>query len=148
MQTPEAPAEAPAAAPVTWHAFTPTEVSSVCCQARTWGGGKGGQCPRVKPEGSDFCVNHTKGDKWMVHGRVSGEIPAAKLAEFVREAEAAPNRTPKKPKEPKAPKEMATKAPKAPKEPNPSAVAKKPAGVKQAILKKPAGDTKKKPSGA
>lgn len=33
------------------------------------------------------------------------------------------------PQEPKAPKEMATKASKAPKEPNPSAVAKKPAGV-------------------
>lgn len=60
--------------------------------ARTWAGGKGGQCQRPKGEESDLCLGHGQSDKYKVHGRVDGPIPAAKLAQFVAES-----RKPEKP---------------------------------------------------
>jgi len=70
---------------VHWKQFTPVEINQDTCMARTWAGGSGGQCCRKKVEGTDFCATHTVDDKWKVHGRVDGEIPAKKLAEFARE---------------------------------------------------------------
>jgi len=70
-------------APADWKKFTPAEINSSQCMARTWAGGKGGQCSRPKGEGSDICPMHAQGDKYKVHGRVDGPIPASKLAEFV-----------------------------------------------------------------
>lgn len=52
------------------------------CLARTWAAGSGGQCTRRR-SGAEFCASHAAG-AWRAHGRVSGPIPAKKLAEFER----------------------------------------------------------------
>ena len=66
-----------------WRMYTPSEIDTTKCMARTWGNGSGGQC-RYKPDaGSRFCAGHKKKEGmrgW--HGAVDGEIPAEKLAEF------------------------------------------------------------------
>ena len=51
--------------------------------ARIWAGGLGGQCNK-RPRAADevFCRYHLKGEKWQVHGRVDGPVPAKKLFEF------------------------------------------------------------------
>mmetsp|Transcript_123310 Transcript_123310/g.310386 ORF Transcript_123310/g.310386 Transcript_123310/m.310386 type:complete len:271 (-) Transcript_123310:67-879(-) len=62
--------------------FTPEEIEWTLCLARTWNAGRGGQCLRHRRDGSDFCAMHGAGDKWMVHGRVDGNVPEKKLREF------------------------------------------------------------------
>eukprot|EP00427_Karlodinium_veneficum_P018211 CAMPEP_0169123982 /NCGR_PEP_ID=MMETSP1015-20121227/34076_1 /TAXON_ID=342587 /ORGANISM="Karlodinium micrum, Strain CCMP2283" /LENGTH=157 /DNA_ID=CAMNT_0009187357 /DNA_START=48 /DNA_END=521 /DNA_ORIENTATION=+ len=63
--------------------FTPAEINREVCMARIWAGGAGGQCTKAKEEGCEFCRLHKAEGKWKVHGRVDGDIPAKKLAEFV-----------------------------------------------------------------
>lgn len=72
-----------AMAPTDWKTFTPATIDKAKCMARTWGGAKGGQCARPHSEKSAFCAIHEQDEKYKVHGRVDGPIPAAKLAEFV-----------------------------------------------------------------
>lgn len=69
---------------VVGYAFSPAKISFNCCMARTWNGGHGGQCTRAPEAGSDFCGAHDLDDRWGVHGRVDGPVPAAKLREFER----------------------------------------------------------------
>jgi len=64
--------------------FTPAQIDATRCLARTWAGGRGGQCAAKPAGGAPFCPVHSKDDKWRLHGRVDGTIPAAKLREFVR----------------------------------------------------------------
>jgi len=71
-------------------AFTPAEIDTARCMARTWAQGKGGQFGKVKLEGSDFCTTHGQADKYKVHGRVDGAIPAKKLEEFVKASTTVP----------------------------------------------------------
>lgn len=55
--------------------------------ARTWNLGVGGQCHKCPVAvGQAFCKQH-EGEKWNVHGRVDGPIPAKKLCEFLKAAE-------------------------------------------------------------
>lgn len=68
-----------------WKRFTPTVLNMERCFARTWHGGRGGQCSRAKcSHGSDFCRFHAAEQRWRTHGRVDGSIPAGKLREFLR----------------------------------------------------------------
>ena len=51
---------------------------------RTFSGGRGGQCGS-KPVVGDMCVSHHRQHAdGSGHGRVDGEIPAVKMAEFER----------------------------------------------------------------
>jgi hypothetical protein len=63
--------------------FTPAQIDTSLCLARIWGAGKGGQCGQVPLDGSSFCKRHTP---QQVHGLVTGEIPADKLAKFEKAA--------------------------------------------------------------
>ena len=69
-----------------WKDFTPKEVDEGKCMARTWLGGRGGQC-RSGPVGSGrYCKMHGQKqgtDKWL--GAVDGPIPEKKMNEFVKE---------------------------------------------------------------
>lgn len=65
----------------TWARFTPADIRSDGCMARTWFGGRGGQCHSVAVAG-DFCKLHAT--QWKKHGRVDGPIALAKLREFLR----------------------------------------------------------------
>ena len=38
-----------------WRRFSPEEVDGFKCLARTWNGGRGGQCGNPRERGSDFC---------------------------------------------------------------------------------------------
>jgi len=67
-----------------WRAFTPSEVKSGVCMARTWGHGAGRQCGRKRVDESDFCSMHHRDNRWQAYGRVDGEIPAKKLQEFIK----------------------------------------------------------------
>lgn len=67
--------------------FTPKIIRMDRCMARTWNGGKGGQCSRPKTAQSDFCTRHAENLKWQVHGRVDGHIPSKKIGEFERSKE-------------------------------------------------------------
>ena len=72
-----------------WKRFTPEVVLPARCQARTWGGGRGGQCPRRPLASGDLCVLHEAESLrpcGLTHGYVTGEIPRGKLVEFVRRA--------------------------------------------------------------
>ena len=53
------------------------------CMARVWGGGKGGQCKKVKPSNCDFCGTHAP---IQAHGRIDGPIPANKARMMTSEA--------------------------------------------------------------
>ncbi|CAL1129085.1 unnamed protein product [Cladocopium goreaui] len=64
--------------------FTPKIIRMDRCMARTWNGGKGGQCSRPKTANADFCTRHAENLKWQVHGRVDGHIPSKKIGEFER----------------------------------------------------------------
>lgn len=92
-QTPGASAPAADAAVFTLNAnttkvtFGPEKIDYGLCMARTWAGGRGGQCTQKRADGdNDFCSMHRRDGKWEVHGRVDGPIPEAKLAEFQRHA--------------------------------------------------------------
>jgi len=65
----------------TWARFTPSETTSTC-QARTWSGGRGGQCG-YKKHASNFCCQHAAGQAWKTHGRVDGAISVKKLIHFL-----------------------------------------------------------------
>mmetsp|Transcript_75914 Transcript_75914/g.210736 ORF Transcript_75914/g.210736 Transcript_75914/m.210736 type:complete len:324 (+) Transcript_75914:75-1046(+) len=60
--------------------FTPTNWSPHLCHARTWNNGFGGQCVKKQKPGYDFCQQHIV--RGLVHGRLDGPIPQAKLEEF------------------------------------------------------------------
>eukprot|EP00931_Biecheleriopsis_adriatica_P005360 TRINITY_DN106884_c0_g1_i1.p1 TRINITY_DN106884_c0_g1~~TRINITY_DN106884_c0_g1_i1.p1 ORF type:complete len:192 (-),score=35.34 TRINITY_DN106884_c0_g1_i1:22-597(-) len=65
-----------------WKLFTPKVIHKDRCLARTWNNERGGQCENsVDPEtGGDLCDGHRV---WgLVHGKVTGPIPEAKLREF------------------------------------------------------------------
>lgn len=83
---PRAAAAAPQGSKEAWRRFTPAEVVGSKCLARTWGGGRGGQCHRLPKGGQGMCEFHLKCDQWAKHGRVDGPIPEAKLQEFQRAA--------------------------------------------------------------
>ena len=73
-----------------WKKFTPLVVDSKKCLGRTWNEGKGGQCTKKPGAGADLCSGHAckvGTDKWL--GKVTGEIPAAKLKEFEKRFEKA-----------------------------------------------------------
>ena len=58
-------------------------VDETRCLARTWNGGRGGQCGKVCAPGRDLCKGHA-GEGKLGHGKVNGKIPEAKLREFLR----------------------------------------------------------------
>jgi hypothetical protein len=62
-----------------WHRFTP-EINRQRCMARTWNGGKGGQCSKISAGTSDTCIVHSQN---CSHGRVDGPIPSEKLRDFL-----------------------------------------------------------------
>lgn len=65
-----------------WRRFTPAKINPRLCMARTWSGGRGGQCKFASASsGTVFCKKHM-GGTWRIYGRVNGPIPAKKLAEF------------------------------------------------------------------
>merc|ERR1740121_1512312 len=64
-------------------AFNPRCVDPERCQARTWAGGRGAQCTRARGD-DGLCDQHRRDNKWEVHGKVDGPIPAEKLTEFQR----------------------------------------------------------------
>ena len=70
-----------------WKEFTPKEVDRRRCMARTWLGGRGGQCQSAPGlgRGGRYCKVHgaKEGkDGWL--GAVDGAIPEKKLGEFIR----------------------------------------------------------------
>eukprot|EP00927_Polykrikos_kofoidii_P023930 TRINITY_DN21865_c0_g1_i3.p1 TRINITY_DN21865_c0_g1~~TRINITY_DN21865_c0_g1_i3.p1 ORF type:complete len:813 (-),score=124.11 TRINITY_DN21865_c0_g1_i3:123-2408(-) len=71
-----------------WRRFTPAVIDPNGCQARTWSGGRGGQCKmgRDRHADSEFCHKHGLEEKWRVHGRLDGPIPLKKLGEFLKAA--------------------------------------------------------------
>ena len=77
---PPAPAPLPVAADQrAQRPFTPEVVDDGSrCLARTWNGGRGGQC-KAKPAQDGLCKVHLRSH---AHGLVTGDIPAAKLAQF------------------------------------------------------------------
>ena len=76
------------AVPQRWLQFTPSVIDEGKCMARTWNGDEyegqlGGQC-RLKPlPGTRLCKRHGK-PTGLAHGRVDGDIPDDKFAEFLR----------------------------------------------------------------
>ena len=72
-----------------WKRFTPEVVDASRCQARIFAGGHGGQCSQRPVSDGNLCANHSREAGRVVglaHGYVTGEIPRAKLLEFVRRA--------------------------------------------------------------
>lgn len=66
-----------------WSQFSPPVIDPKLCLARVWNLGKGGQCARSQKD-KQFCTRHFREDRWKIHGRVDGPVPASKLAEFER----------------------------------------------------------------
>merc|ERR1712232_1546759 len=71
--------------PASLERFTPRNIDTSLCMARTWASGRGGQCTKQRSAGSDFCSIHSNG--LPVHGRVDGPIPKPKLKEFEKALE-------------------------------------------------------------
>ena len=73
-----------------WKQFTPSSVNDKRCLARTWGGGRGAQCAKLPLPGRELCAQHhaelSSKSVGRTRGLVTGEIPRAKLLEFVRHA--------------------------------------------------------------
>ena len=72
-----------------WAAFTPAELDASRCMARTWAGGRGGQCKSRPGQGGRFCTvhgrqsdEHARGGSGGWHGAVDGPVPPRKLVEF------------------------------------------------------------------
>ena len=83
-----------------WRRFTPTQVDPHKCQARTWGGGFGGQCRQACMRGKDLCRAHFKQES-LAHGRVD-ECPAYwKLQQFLSAERRRAQAEREEPKEPK-----------------------------------------------
>ena len=66
-----------------WKRFSPEVVDYSKCLARTWGGGRGSQCPKIPLEGRRLCGLHSRMEQ-LTHGLVNSEIPYAKLQEFLK----------------------------------------------------------------
>ena len=70
--------------------FTPSVVDDSRCLARTWGGGRGGQCSKRPLPGHELCAQHHAELSFKnvggTHGLVTGEVSRAKLLEFMRYA--------------------------------------------------------------
>ena len=78
----QAQAQAPAAAAGDVAAFTPVKITDgTRCLARVWAGGHGGQCSWPPAQGQHLCRRHLNNSS---HGLVTGGIPEAKLAAFLR----------------------------------------------------------------
>ena len=60
--------------------FTPSVVDESKCLARRWAKGVGLQCTRFPQPGARVCGRHCK---FQTHGLVTGDIPPAKLREFL-----------------------------------------------------------------
>ncbi|CAE8616655.1 unnamed protein product, partial [Polarella glacialis] len=84
--------------------FTPgprlDEVRSDCCMARIWGNGFGKQCNR-KQGVTDLCGSHEATD--LVHGRVDGLVPEAKLREMEKAVLGTSGRGPARSEAPRGP---------------------------------------------
>ncbi len=63
--------------------FDPDVVDERRCMARVFAGGRGGQCPNPPLRGDEFCRGHGREGK-RAHGIVGGDVPAAKLGDFLR----------------------------------------------------------------
>ena len=77
----QAQAQAPASAAGDVAAFTPVKVTDGCCLARVWAGGHGGQCSWPPAQGQHLCRRHLNNSS---HGFLTGGMPEAKLAAFLR----------------------------------------------------------------
>ncbi|CAE8592683.1 unnamed protein product, partial [Polarella glacialis] len=96
-----APAAAPAAKRPSTSAATKPQRSEFqgpnlsLCMARTWGDGYGSQCLKPPLKVGGLCPSHQKyaeiHDGLPSHGRIDGPIPAKKLLEFQKFAEAHPS---------------------------------------------------------
>ena len=64
-----------------WRLFTPSVVDESKCLARRWAKGVGLQCTRFPLPGARVCGRHWK---FQTHGLVTGDIPLAKLREFLK----------------------------------------------------------------
>ena len=64
--------------------FTPVVLDLRLCLARTWNGGRGGQCPKKQCVGK-LCQMHARRGG-LAHGLVTGPVPPAKLREFQQNA--------------------------------------------------------------
>ena len=67
-----------------WRPFTPSIVDPSKCMARTWAGGRGGQCTKPRSAGERYCKLCKRGK--LAHGAVDGPIPEKKLIEFKNSA--------------------------------------------------------------
>ena len=82
QRVPRIPPPAEEAEPDDTQLFTPEQVVNTArCEARVWGGGRGGQCTNRKSLDSRFCKLHG-GDAGPSHGCVDGPIPPKKLKAF------------------------------------------------------------------
>ena len=66
-----------------WKRFSPEVVDHTKCLARTWGGGRGSQCPREPVQGRSLCRMHCS-QGTLSHGLVDSAIPYGKLQEFLK----------------------------------------------------------------
>ena len=72
--------------PRRWLQFTPSVIDERKCMARMWKdqhGNLGAQCGFSCVVGTRFCKRHGK-PNGLAHGRVDGDIPDAKFAEFLK----------------------------------------------------------------
>ena len=75
------------AVPQRWLQFTPSVIDEGKCMARTWKGNEyegqlGGQCGSTCVVGTRFCKRHGE-PNGLAHGRVDGDIPDGKFAQFL-----------------------------------------------------------------
>ena len=52
------------------------------CIGRVWAGAWGLRCTSVCEQNSDFCGSHIQRNRWKTHGRMDGDLPAAKRDEM------------------------------------------------------------------
>ena len=64
-----------------WWFFTPSVVDESKCLARRWAKGVGLQCTRFPLPGARVCGRHCK---FQTHGLVTGDVPPAKLRQFLK----------------------------------------------------------------
>jgi len=60
-------------------------VNALFCLSRTWAGGWGGQCTRVRMPSGEYCMQHRQEIRrqgYLTHGRFDGPIPPKKRLEF------------------------------------------------------------------
>lgn len=54
------------------------------CIGRIWADGWGLRCAFTCADGSDLCGSHITRDRWKTHGRMDGDVPAAKAVEMAK----------------------------------------------------------------